>query len=66
MLKKKNSISLDILYANTVAVTSLEGENQILLNLFTEWSQMTIKSTFTHLVSIIKAIPQHNANQNLT
>ena len=66
MLKKKNSITLDILYANTVAVTSLEGENQILLNLFIEWSEMTIKSNVTHLVSIIKAIPQRSANQNLT
>ena len=54
---------------DAVTVTSVEGENQILLNLFSKWcrwSEMTIKASFTHLASIRKALPQHNTNQSFT
>ena len=42
---------------DAVAVTSLEGENQILLNLFSKWcrwSEMTIKSSKCHSFGICK------------
>ena len=42
---------------DAVAVTSLEGENQILLNLFSKWcrwSEMTIKASKCHSFGICK------------
>ena len=42
---------------DTVGVTSLEGENQILLNLFSKWcrwSEMTIKASKCHSFGICK------------
>ena len=51
---------------DAVAVTSLEGENQILLNLFSKWcrwSEMTIKASKG---SVRKALPQHNTVQSFT
>ena len=42
---------------NAVAVTSLEGENQILLNLFSiwcRWTEMTIKASKCHSFGICK------------
>ena len=51
---------------DAVAVTSLEGENQILLNLFSKWcrwSEMTIKASKE---SVRKALPQQNTIQSFT
>ena len=50
---------------DAVAVTSLEGENQILLNLFSKlcrWSEKEIKASKCHFVSARKALPHNNTN----
>ena len=55
---------------DAVAVTSLEGENQISLNLLSKqcrWSEITIKASKCHyLASVRQALPQHNTNQSFT
>ena len=55
---------------DAVAVTSIEGENQILLNIFSKWcrwSEMTVKASKCYsLASVRKAPPQHNTNQSFT
>ena len=81
MLKKKNSLTVGTVYSkvffprnwfqfanDAVAVTSLEGENQVSLNLLSKqcrWSEVTTKASKCHyLASVRKALPQHNTNQS--
>ena len=70
VLKNKNSLTLGIVHLkgflprnwiqfadDAVVVTSLEGENEILLNLFSNWcrwSEMTIKASKCHSFDICK------------
>ena len=55
---------------DAVAATSLEGGNQILLNLFSKWcrwSEMTIKASKCQSFGICKkGTLQHNTNQSFT